>query len=247
MAPQERPPANETALPMPELTIATGAGDTYGAYAAFPDSGGPAPGLVLLNEVYGVNRFMRAIADYWAGRGFLAVCPRLYWRIDPAFELDPETPGHRDLALAAKDRFDVDLAVSDTAATVARLRDMPECSGKVATQGYCLGGLLAFLHAARGEAECDIAYYGVGIEGYLGEAARIERPVMLHIGEADPWTPPAVRDATAAALAGHAAAEIYTYPDTDHAFAREGAATEVAPMKALANRRSEAMLRRALR
>ena len=232
---------------MSELTITTPAGETFGAYAAFPEGGAPAPGLVLMNEVFGVNRFMRAIADYWAGRGFLAVCPKLYWRIDPEFELDPETPGHRDQALATRSQFDVDLAVSDTAATVARLRDMPECSGKVATQGYCLGGLLAFLHAARGEADCDISYYGVGIEDYLGEAAQIARPVMLHIGEADPWTPALIRDATTAALAGHADAEIYTYPDTDHAFAREGAVTEVTAMKELANGRSEAMLKRVLR
>ncbi|MCY4502372.1 MAG: dienelactone hydrolase family protein, partial [Alphaproteobacteria bacterium] len=93
----------------------------------------------------------------------------------------------------------------------------------------------------------DISYYGVGIEDYLGEAAQITRPVMLHIGEADAWTPAPVRDATAAALAGHAAAEIYTYPDTDHAFAREGASTEVTAMKELANGRSEAMFNRVLR
>ncbi len=232
---------------MTTLEIATAAGERFGAYAAFPAGDGPAPGLVLLNEVFGVNRFMRAIADDWAARGFLAVCPKLYWRIDPDFELDPETPGHRDRALATREHFDVDLAVSDTAATVAHLRAMAACNGKVATQGYCLGGLLAFLHAARGEADCDISYYGVGIEGYLGEAAGIARPVMLHIGEADPWTPPAVRDATREALAAHAAAEIYTYADTDHAFAREGAVTEVTAMKELANRRSEAMLDRVLR
>ena len=240
-------PRNETPRSMPELTIDAGAGQTFGAYAAFPDAGGPAPGLLLLNEVFGVNRFMRAIADTWAGRGFLAVCPKLYWRIDPDFELDPETPGHRERALATRAQFDVDLAVSDTAAAVARLRAMPECSGKVATQGYCLGGLLAFLHAARGEADCDISYYGVGIEEHLGEAAQMTRPLMLHIGEADPWTPAPVREATAAALAGHDAAEIYTYPDTDHAFAREGASAEAAAMKDLANARSEAMLNRVLR
>ncbi|MCY4231098.1 MAG: dienelactone hydrolase family protein [Alphaproteobacteria bacterium] len=230
-----------------ELTITTPAGETFGAYAAFPAATGPAPGLLLLNEVFGVNRFMRALAEYWAGRGFLAVCPKLYWRIDPAFELDPETPGHRDQALATRTQFDVDLAVSDTAAAVAHLKAMPGCNGKVATQGYCLGGLLAFLHAARGGADCDISYYGVGIEDYLDEAAQIKRPVMLHIGEADPWTPAPVREATADALAGHAGAEIYTYADTGHAFAREGASTEVKAVKILANGRSEAMLNRVLR
>ena len=232
---------------MANLDVTTEAGEVFGAYAAYPGEAGPAPGLVLLNEVFGVNRFMRAIADHWAGKGFVAVCPKLYWRVDPAFELDPEVPGHRERALDTRGRFDVDLAVSDVAATVSLLRGLESCNGKVATQGYCLGGLLSYLHAARGDADCDVSYYGVGIENHLDEVARTTTPIMLHIGEADPWTPPEVRARTADALAGHPEATIHLYPDTDHAFAREGASTEVTAMKELANARSLALFDSVLR
>ena len=137
---------------MADITIDAPDGGSFQAYLSEP-AGSPAPALILLQEVYGVNRFMQRITDYWAGEGFLAVCPDLYWRIEPGIVLDPETPGHREQALAAGQKLDVDKAVEDIGAVISHLRGLPECTGKVATSGYCLGGKLAYLTGTRGDAD----------------------------------------------------------------------------------------------
>ena len=212
-------------------------GGSFGAYLASPEKT-PAPAIVLLQEVYGVNRFMRRIADFWAVEGFIAVCPELYWRIGPGIELDPETPGHRERALETRQGMDIDAAVEDVIATVAQIRRMPESNGRVGTSGYCLGGLLAYLTATRGDADCNVSYYGVGIENYLGEAGQLRNPLMLHIGGADPWTPPEVQQKLADTLGRNPHVTIHTYPGVGHAFAREGAATDVPEARARANART---------
>lgn len=231
---------------MADITITAPDGGRFKAYMTMPKRT-PAPGLVLLQEVYGVNRFMKRITDHWASQGFLAVCPDVYWRFDPDNPLDPETPGHRDLARAKGAKLDVDKAVEDITALVEHIRGMPECSGKVGTSGYCLGGKLAYLQAARGTADCNVSYYGVGIEKLLGEAGNIKKPLMLHMGEIDPWTPPEVRKQLDGVLGGFAHISSYVYPKTDHAFAREGASSDVPAMRALANERTLEFLRQHLR
>jgi carboxymethylenebutenolidase len=129
------------------------------------------------------------------------------------------------------------------AAAIADLRGMAECTDKVGTTGYCLGGLLAYLTGTRHDADCNVSYYGVGIEGFLGEAERLSRPIMLHVGENDPWTPPEARSQLAASLGGNPLATIHNYPDVGHAFARPGAATHVPPAADLANERTAAFFR----
>jgi carboxymethylenebutenolidase len=230
---------------MSEITIAAEDGKTFEAYIAMPKTT-PAPGVVLLQEVYGVNRFMQRISDHWAGQGYLAVAPHMYWRIAPGVVLDPEVPGARDEARALGQKLDVDQAVKDVGAVVAHLRGMSECTGKVGTSGYCLGGKLAYLNAARGDADCNVSYYGVGIENLLDEAPKIRNPLMLHMGEADPWTPLEVRKQIEGVLAGFMHVSIYHYPDTDHAFAREGASSDVPDMRALANGRTLEFFRKHL-
>ncbi len=219
-------------------------GDFRG-YLALPAKT-PAPGLLLLQEVYGVNRFMRRITDHWAAQGFVALCPDIYWRIEPGIELDPETPGHREQALAAGQKLDPDKAVDDIVAAVAHLRGREECTGKVATSGYCLGGKLAFLTGTRGDADCNVSYYGVGIEGFLSEADRLSRPLLLHFGAADPWTPAEAIDQINAAFGDSPLVTAHVYADTDHAFAREGASSDVPAMRELANGRTLEFLRRHL-
>ena len=209
-----------------ERNFDTHDGSRFGAYLALPRTL-PAPALILLQEVYGVNRFMRRITEYWAAQGFLAACPDVYWRLKPGIVLDPETPGHREQALATGKRLDVDLAVRDLGGLVEQLRGAKECNGRVASAGYCLGGKLAYLLAARGAADCNVSYYGVGIEAHLDEAAKLKRPLLMHIGESDPWTPEPVRAQLREALGALPLVTMHFYPDTGHAFAREGAATDV--------------------
>ena len=226
---------------MPQISIDAPGGGTFQAYKAGPDTA-PAPAIILLQEVYGVNRFMQRISDFWAGQGFLAICPDIYWRIEPGIVLDPETPGHREQALAAGQKLDIDQAVEDIGAVIDQVRALPDCNGKVATSGYCLGGKLAYLTGTRGNADCNVSYYGVGIENFLNEATNLTTPLLLHIGGADPWTPPEVRKQLDGVLSGFIHVSSYVYDDTDHAFAREGASSDVPEMRELANGRTRDFL-----
>jgi len=191
-------------------------GEGFGAYSALPGTT-PAPTVICIQKVYGVNRFMRAITDYWASSGFLAISPEIYSRLRPSITLDPEVDGDGARAMALAGELDRPQAVEDIAAAIGHLRDMAECTGKVGTAGYCLGRLLSYWIGRRHDADCNIGYYPVGIENFLDEAERLSRPIMLHIGEADPYTPPEVRAQLAAALGSNALVSIHSYPDIGHA------------------------------
>ncbi len=123
---------------------------------------------------------------------------------------------------------------------------MAECTGKVGTTGYCLGGLLSYLIGTRHDADCNIGYYPVGMENFLDEADKLNRPIMLHVGEADPYTPPEVQSQLADVLDGNPLASIHSYPDIGHAFARPGASSHVPHAADLANDRSTAFFRKHL-
>lgn len=217
-----------------------------GGYIAMPAGTGKAPAVVIMMEVFGVNRFIRRIADYWAEQGLIVLAPDLYWRIRPGIDLDPETDGHRDKALATRAGMDIDAAARDVEATVAALRGLDRCSGKVGTSGYCLGGLLAYLSSVRGTADANVSYYGVGIEGYLLEAEKLGAPLLMHMGEIDPWTPAPVRRALEAALLPVGDVTAHVYENRGHAFAREGASADVPETRALANGRTRAFFQRTL-
>ena len=228
-----------------QISIAAADGGSFGAYLALPETT-PAPAVICIQEVYGVNRFIRAITDYWASRGFLAISPDIYWRLRPGIALDPEVDGDGARAMALAGELDRPQAVEDIAAAIGQLRDMAECTGKVGTTGYCLGGLLSYLIGTRHDADCNIGYYPVGVENFLDEAERLNRPIMLHIGEVDPYTPPEVRAQLAAALGSNALVSIHSYPDIGHAFARPGASSHVPHAADLANDRSAAFFRQHL-
>lgn len=222
---------------MADITVTASDGGTFNAYLSKPKKT-PAPAVIILQEVYGVNRFIKRISDYWASQGFLVASPDVYWRMEPGIVLDPETEGHRDKARAWGQKLDVDKAVEDITSLVEHLRGMPECTGKVGVSGYCLGGKLAYLQGTRGTADCNVSYYGVQIEQYLDEAGKLKNPLMLHMGEADPWTPLEVRKQLDGVLSGFMHVTSYLYEGTDHAFAREGATSDVPAMRELANKRT---------
>ena len=230
---------------LPQISIATADGGSFAAYLALPETT-PAPAVICIQEAYGVNRFIRAITDFWASRGFVAISPDIYWRLKPGIELDPEVDGDGDRAMALSGELDRPQAVEDIAAAIGHLRDMAECTGKVGTTGYCLGGLLSYLIGTRHDADCNIGYYPVGMENFLDEADKLNQPIMLHVGEADPYTPPEVQSQLADVLDGNPLASIHSYPDIGHAFARPGASSHVPHAADLANDRSTAFFRKHL-
>jgi carboxymethylenebutenolidase len=220
-------------------------GRTFRAYTALPPEGS-GPGLVLLQEIFGVNAYMRDMADRYAQEGYVVMVPELFWRQQGGVDLgygDADFPK----ALGLYESFDVDRAIEDIEDTLAALRAHPAHRGKVGALGYCLGGRLAFLAAARTDVDCAIGYYAVGLENYLDEAATaIHCPLMLHFGGEDAHCDAAVRDRAQQALAGKPGVELYTYPGSDHAFASPARAQYDKPAALMAYSRSLAMLRRVL-
>ncbi|CAN5686254.1 dienelactone hydrolase family protein [soil metagenome] len=218
------------------ITLTTEDGD-FTAYVARP-SKAKAPAIVVIQEIFGVNAVMREIADGLADQGYLAICPDLFWRIEPGIDITDKSEAEWKKAFELFNAFDADLGVKDIAAVIDHIRADPGCSGKVGAVGYCLGGLLAFLTATRTDADASVGYYGVGIESRVGEVEKLERPLMLHIAEEDQFVPKEAQAIILQALKNHAQVTAYTYPGCDHAFARHGGEHYDEAAAKLANGRS---------
>lgn len=207
---------------MPDITIEAAEG-SFGAYLALPDKT-PAPGIVVAQEIFGVNQVMRDICDWLAREGYVACCPDLFWRIEPGIQITDKTDAEWQRAFELFNAFDVDKGIDDMKTTLAQLREHDACTGKAGTVGYCLGGKIAYLMATRSDTDASVGYYGVGIEGLLGEAGKIEKPLMLHIASEDQFVPPDAQEQVKATLGAVEPVTIHVYDGQDHAFAREGGA-----------------------
>jgi carboxymethylenebutenolidase len=205
---------------MTTISIDTGAGQ-MNAYLATPP-GGSGPALVVIQEIFGVNKVMRDLTDGFAAQGFVAICPDLFWRIEPGIDITDKTEAEWKRAFELFNTFDVDKGVNDIAATIAEIRHGHGSTGKVGAVGYCLGGKLAFLTATHTDIDAAVGYYGVGLDQLVSEAASIRKPLMLHIAGQDKFAPPPVQQKVHAALDGNALVTLHDYPNDEHAFARVG-------------------------
>ena len=227
------------------LTITTPDG-AFSAYVARPPvalAATPAPAVVVIQEIFGVNEVMRDVCDALAAQGFVAVCPDLFWRIEPGIDITDQSDAEWKRAFELYNAFDVDAGVSDIAATIAATRALSGVNGKVGAVGYCLGGLLAFLTATRTDADASVSYYGVGTEKHVGEAEKLARPLLMHIAEEDQFVPKEAQKVILDALKDHPQIEIHSYPGRDHAFARVGGAHYDAADAGTANARSLAFFK----
>lgn len=203
-----------------EITISCPDGD-FMAYLAKPSTGS-GPAIVVIQEIFGVNAVMRGVADDLASQGYLAIVPDLFWRIEPGVQLTDKTKEEWDKAFALMNQFDPDKGTADIGHTISYLRGLDACTGKVGAVGYCLGGLLAYLTAARTDSDASVSYYGVNIDKYLGEQDKITKPLMLHVAENDQFVSKEQQQAMREGLAGNMQVEMHVYPGCDHAFARPG-------------------------
>jgi len=219
-------------------------GGRFQGYLAVPASGS-GPGILLLQEIFGVNAHLRAVADLYAEEGYVVLAPDLFWRLEPKVDLGY---GEADVARARDllGRLDIDRAVADCGAALATLRRLPECRGKVGALGFCLGGRLAYLTAARHHVDAAVSYYGTGLEPLLGEAGAIRCPMVFHCPEKDRHLPPPVRDAIADAFAGRDDVQIFVYPGADHGFNVPARSAYDKPASLMAHSRSLAVFRQAL-
>lgn len=191
-------------------------GGTFEAYLSLPPAG-RGPGIVLVQEIFGVNAHIRGVADQYAMDGFVVIAPDIFWRQSPRVEL-----GYDDLSVAQgrtlKAGLDFSSAVADLSATATALSRRPELEGKVAVLGYCMGGLLAYLLATHGGVDAAVCYYGAGIDSRLEQSSGIKCPMLFHFGEKDDLIPASAIRSVSKAFAHQADAWVQTYPGVDHGF-----------------------------
>ena len=154
----------------------------FAAYIARPKTV-PAPAVVVLQELFGVNADIRQTCDELAGQGFIAVAPDLYWRQEPGVDLDVRSQEDWEHGLRLYQAYDRDAGALDVKDAADFVAGLPECTGKVAAMGFCLGGLMVFLTAVRYGVDAAVAYHGGDTEKYLGEVGGLEAPRYFRYSE----------------------------------------------------------------
>ncbi|WHO39063.1 dienelactone hydrolase family protein [Sphingobium sp. AP49] len=192
----------------------------FDAYVATPDSPAKAA-IIVIQEIFGVNEGIRRKCDSWAKAGYLAIAPDLFWRIDPHIELDADVPQQMQQALDYIPRFNQDQGVRDIEASIRTARRMLGDQAKVGVVGYCLGGRMAFMTACRTDGDAFVCYYGVGIDGLLGEQHAIGKPTMLHIPTNDGFVPADAQARMHDGLKDNRHVTLHDYQGLDHGFAAE--------------------------
>lgn len=210
------------------------------AYVARP-AGTPKAAIIVIPEIFGVNEGIRRKADGWAAKGYLAVAPDIFWRFAPGVELNPDVEAELQEAFGYFGQFDPDQGVQDIEAAIHWIR-RSEGVAKVGCAGYCLGGRLAYMAAARTDIDASVGYYGVMIDQMLGESHAIAKPLMLHIPTADHFVGPEAQAAIHAGLDDHPRVTLHDYPGLDHGFAAEMGDRRNEEGASLADGRTEAFL-----
>src|SRR5580692_8552858 len=228
------------------LTI-KGQDGAFSAYISRPRTL-PAPAVVVLQELFGVNADIRKTCDELTEQGFLAVAPDLFWRQEPGVDLTVTSEADWQRGLRLYQAYDRDAGVTDIKDTVNAVAKLPGCTGKVAVLGYCLGALMVFLTAVRFDGvNAAVAYHGGDTEKYLGEVDGLHGQLLMHLAEEDEFISKPAQSAIKAALAKKPNATVYSYPGQNHAFSRHGGAHYNAEAAALAHERTYAFLNRQLR
>jgi carboxymethylenebutenolidase len=229
------------------IEIATLTGDgSFGAYMAEPE-GEARAAIVVIQEIFGVNEGIRRKCDGWAEKGYLAIAPDLFWRLQRGVELDPDAPEQFQEALGLMGRFDQDQGVSDIEAAIRDARKRLGGNGKVGCVGFCLGGRFAFMTSARSDVDASVGYYAVGLDDLLHEKQAIARPLMLHIAGADHFVGPETQQAMHEALDDHPRVKLHDYPGEDHGFAAELGKRRSEEAAQLADSRTDAFFAEHLR
>lgn len=191
-------------------------GDSFDGYLWLPSEPNGA-GVVLFQEIFGVARYIRDVAERTAGLGFAVLVPDLYWRIERGVALDS---GGESLATAMSyaGRFNWDEGVKDCGAALEHLRNAPEVVGPTGVLGFCFGGTLAYLVAAAYEPDFVVSYYGSGVPDALDHLDEISCPLLMHFGGSDQYTSRDQVSAVEGAVAGRSNVQLHVYEQAGHAF-----------------------------
>ncbi len=206
---------------------ALGANANIPAFVARPTDT-PKAAIIVIPEIFGVNPGIVQKCENWAAKGYLAVAPDIFWRFAPGIETDPDIQEQLQQAFGYFGQYDPNEGVLDIEAAIHWIRHEAGVSN-VGCVGYCLGGRLAYMAAARTDIDASVGYYGVMIDQMLGERHAIANPLMLHIPTADHFVGAEAQAAIHAGLDDHAKVTLHDYAGLDHGFAAE-----------MGNRRNEA-------
>ena len=219
----------------------------FGAYISRPKTL-PAPAVLVLQELFGVNADIRKTCDELAEQGFIAVAPDLFWRQEPGVDLSNVTSeADWQHGLRLYQAYDRDSGVKDIKDTVNAVAKLPGCTGKVAVLGYCLGALMVFLTAVREGVDAAVAYHGGDTEKYLGEVEGFHTPLLMHLAEEDEFMSKAAQAEIKSAITNKRNTTVHSYPGQNHAFSRHNGLHYNAEAAALAHERTYAFLNRQLR
>jgi carboxymethylenebutenolidase len=219
----------------------------FAAYIARPKTW-PAPAVVVLQELFGVNADIRKHCDELADQGFLAVAPDLFWRQEPGVDLNVTSEADWQHGLRLYQAYDRDAGVTDIKDTIDAVRGLSECNGKVALLGYCLGALMVFMTAVRNAGiDAAVWYHGGETEKYLGEVDGLHATILMHLAEEEEFISKTAQAEIKAALANKPNATVYSYPGQGHAFSRHNGKHYNAAAAHLANGRTSEYLRKQLR
>ena len=188
-------------------------------YIDRPDSA-PRAAIIVVPEIFGVNEGIRRKCDGWASQGYLALAPDIFWRFAPGVELDPDVPEQLQEGFGYFQQYDPNDGVNDIEAAIHHIR-RSEGVQKIGLVGYCLGGRLAYMAAARTDISASVGYYGVMIDQMLNESHAIANPLMLHIAGADHFVGPEAQKAIHDGLDGNRHVTLHDYPGLDHGFAAQ--------------------------
>lgn len=198
-------------------TITAPDGSTFSAHVAVPD-GGHGPGVLLIQEIFGVNEYVRDVANRLAHLGYVVLAPDVFWRVEAGVDIDSSNQANIAAAMAIAAQWDAELGLADLAASFEHLRALPEVHGPVGVVGFCFGGTQAFRLASTVDANCVVSYYGSGIASMLDGLDALRCPIMLHFGDSDPYIPNEQVDTIRHAVAGHHNVIVHVHPGGQHAF-----------------------------
>ena len=200
------------------IKVSTADGGEFDAHLTLPPGGGKGPGVVMIPEIFGVNEGIHQCAELFAQQGYVVLALDIFWRMERNIDVGYGETGYKK-AFALHAAFDYEQGIADMGDAVERLRRMDQCTGKVFVTGYCLGGTMSYLAAARLNVDAAAGYYGTRIHNFLDDGPRIDRPLLLHFGRTDSTTPPELLGPILQAIDGNDSVTHYIYEDTGHAFA----------------------------
>jgi len=207
-----------------QITLTATDGGQFTAWLALPDAmpedapAGGVPGIVMLHEIFGVTGWIKQTAEMFAARGFCVIAPEMFWRLEPNFTADFAVPEQRQQGMDYKAQIDHGTAIDDIATVIVHLKSLPQCNGKIGVTGFCTGGTMAYLTAARLDVDAAAPYYGTQIHEFLDEGRNIKCPTVFHMGDRDDHVPADIAALVEASTAGLPGIAIHRY-DAGHAFA----------------------------